>query len=90
MRHSIRVRFTLIFVGLMAAVILASWTANSFFLERFYTQEKLKILEAAYEQLNSVVASAEAQGQDISSALESLYSQEGEETGLSRLIRLMS
>ena len=90
MRHSIRVRFTLIFVGLMAAVILASWTANSFFLERFYTQEKLKILEAAYEQLNSVVASAEAQGQDISSALESLYSQDGEETGLSRLIRLMS
>ena len=37
-----------------------------------------------------MVASAEAQGQDISSALESLYSQDGEETGLSRLIRLMS
>ena len=37
MKHSIRVRFTMIFIGLMAAVLLTLWAVNSFFLEGFYT-----------------------------------------------------
>ena len=80
MKHSIRVRFTLIFVGLMAAVLVVTWIVNSFFLEQFYTQEKLKILEAGYQQLNAVVTENEKSGQDIFQSLESLYSQDGEET----------
>lgn len=90
MKHSIRVRFTLIFVGLMAAVLLASWVVNSFFLEKFYTQEKLKILESGYQQLNAAVTENMENGQDIFESLESLYSQDGEETPLSRFIRNMS
>ena len=90
MKHSIRVRFTLIFVGLMAAVLVVTWIVNSFFLEQFYTQEKLKILEAGYQQLNAVVTENEKSGQDIFQSLESLYSQDGEETPLSRFIRNMS
>ena len=35
MKHSIRVRFTMIFIGLMAAVLLTLWAVNSFFLEGF-------------------------------------------------------
>lgn len=89
MKHSIRVRFTLIFVGLMAAVLVVTWIVNSF-LEQFYTQEKLKILEAGYQQLNAVVTENEKSGQDIFQSLESLYSQDGEETPLSRFIRNMS
>lgn len=49
MKHSIRVRFTMIFIGLMAAVLLTLWAVNSFFLEGFYTNEKLKLLEEVYE-----------------------------------------
>ena len=30
MKHSIRVRFTMIFIGLMAAVLLTLWAVNSF------------------------------------------------------------
>ena len=42
----------MIFVGLMAAVLITLWAVNSFFLEGFYTKQKLKLLEDAYEQLN--------------------------------------
>ena len=74
----------------MAAVLVVTWIVNSFFLEQFYTQEKLKILEAGYQQLNAVVTENEKSGQDIFQSLESLYSQDGEETPLSRFIRNMS
>ena len=47
MKHSIRGRFTMIFVGLMAAVLFTTCAVNSFFLEGFYTRQKLKILERA-------------------------------------------
>ena len=31
MKHSIRVKFTMIFIGLMAAVLVSMWAVNSFF-----------------------------------------------------------
>ena len=45
MKHSIRVKFTMIFIGLMAAVLVSMWAVNSFFLESFYTKQKLQLLE---------------------------------------------
>ena len=51
MKHSIRVKFTMIFIGLMAAVLVSMWAVNSFFLESFYTKQKLQLLENAYENL---------------------------------------
>ena len=65
MKHSIRVRFTMIFIGLMAAVLLTLWAVNSFFLEGFYTNEKLKLLEEAYEQLNEFVIDKAEDGENI-------------------------
>ena len=83
MKHSIRGRFTMIFVGLMAAVLFTTWAVNSFFLEGFYTRQKLKILERAYGLINQLVVEKADNG-------ESLYSADGEQTELSRLLRLMS
>ena len=54
MKHSIRVKFTMIFIGLMAAVLVSMWAVNSFFLESFYTKQKLQLLENAYENLNAI------------------------------------
>lgn len=48
MKDSIRTKFTLIFVGAMAFVLLACWGVNSFYLERFYTYEKKNTLVKAY------------------------------------------
>ena len=90
MKHSIRVRFTMIFVGLMAAVLFTTWAVNSFFLEGFYTRQKVKILERAYELLNTMVVERSGEGGSLSDDLQSLYSSDGEQTELSRMLRLMS
>lgn len=89
MKHSIRVRFTMIFIGLMAAVLITLWAVNSFFLEGFYTREKLKLLENAYGYLNDVVAEREAEGGNIIDDLQSLYSKDGEQNETSRMVRRM-
>lgn len=90
MKHSIRVRFTMIFVGLMAAVLFTTWAVNSFFLEGFYTRQKVKILERAYELLNTLVVERAGEGGSLNDDLQSLYSSDGEQTELSRMLRLMS
>ena len=72
MKHSIRVRFTMIFIGLMAAVLLTLWAVNSFFLEGFYTNEKLKLLEEVYDKLNEFVIE-KAAGITLFSAWPAVY-----------------
>ena len=62
MKHSIRVKFTMIFIGLMAAVLVSMWAVNSFFLESFYTKQKLQLLENAYENLNAIAVDKEFLG----------------------------
>lgn len=89
MKHSIRLRFMLIFVGLMAGVLVSIWAVNSFFLEDFYTNEKVKILQDTYTQLNQIALNKEAEGGLITDDLQSYYSKEGEQTDVSRLLRLM-
>lgn len=90
MKHSIRVKFTMIFIGLMAAVLLTLWVVNSFFLEGFYTRQKLQLLEHAYERLNSLAVEKMFDGGNVVEDLQSLYSNDGEQTEASRLLRLMN
>ena len=90
MKHSIRVKFTMIFIGLMAAVLVSMWAVNSFFLESFYTKQKLQLLENAYENLNAIAVDMEFLGENITEDLKSLYSNDGEQTEASRLLRLMN
>ena len=90
MKHSIRVKFTMIFIGLMAAVLVSMWAVNSFFLEGFYAKQKLRLLENAYENLNAIAVDKEFQGQNITEELHSLFSSDGEQTEASRLLRLMN
>lgn len=52
MKHSIKFRFTLIFVGLMAAMLLVLWIVNNWFLETFYINQKVKVLEQAYIKID--------------------------------------
>ena len=90
MKHSIRVKFTMLFIGLMAAVLVSMWAVNSFFLESFYTKQKLQLLENAYENLNAIAVDKEFLGENITEDLQSLYSNDGEQTEASRLLRLMN
>ena len=48
-KHSIRRRIMLIFLGIMTAVLFSVWVINNWWLERYYIDEKRKEMEAAYE-----------------------------------------
>ncbi len=65
LKHSIRLRFTLIFIGLTAAVIICLWGANTWWLEGFYMQEKIKDLEQAYAQVDTLLLEEQEAGRDI-------------------------
>ena len=73
MRHSIRKKFTLIFVGLFAVLVLAMLIFYSFFLLRFYRNEKIKQLQNAYETIDNAIISVEEQGEDLLSILKDDY-----------------
>ncbi|MBE5984994.1 MAG: HAMP domain-containing protein [Paenibacillaceae bacterium] len=65
MKHSIKARFAIIFVCLMAFVLLTTWCVNNWFLEGFYTRAKVRILEMAYTEIDQVVAQANESGKGI-------------------------
>lgn len=65
MRHSIRYRFTLIFIGLMAAMLLAIWVTNNWFLESYYIDQKVKVLEEAYVRIDSSARERLDDGENI-------------------------
>lgn len=65
MKHSIKVRFALIFMGIMAAVLVATWCVNNWFLEDFYTMQKVGILEKAYAGVDKIVTGTEQKGTNV-------------------------
>lgn len=58
MKHSIRIKFTLIFTGIIAATIAACLFVNEFFLEDYYLSNKQKVLISAYEDMNEFLTGA--------------------------------
>ncbi len=52
MRHSIRKQFAFIFIGLITGTILACLLVNNIFLEKFYLNNKQKVLRGAYDKIN--------------------------------------
>lgn len=65
MKRSIRHRFMVIFIGMMAAMLLAIWAINNWWLEGYYTSQKLGAMEEAYARLDAVVMDKVAAGEEI-------------------------
>lgn len=65
MKHSIRIRFTAIFFGIVAVILLTTWGLNTWGLENFYRSEKIKNIENAYTEINNVVMKAIQNGTTI-------------------------
>lgn len=66
MKHSIRIRFAMIFMGLTAVVLLGIWCVNNWMLEDFYIQDKVSVLQEAYEDMNKLVMEKSEAGGSIS------------------------
>ncbi|HKM04531.1 MAG TPA: HAMP domain-containing sensor histidine kinase [Lachnospiraceae bacterium] len=52
MRHSIKKQFATIFILLMTGAIILCWILNTLFLEKYYIQNKQKVLNDAYKKIN--------------------------------------
>lgn len=78
MKTSIRRRITLIFIGLMAAVLVAIWAVNGFWLEKYYTKQKLQVMEEAYEKINTAVVEHVSSGESLSEVLTREFEREWE------------
>ena len=86
MKHSIKVRFTLIFAGLMAAVLIGIWCVNNWMLEGFYIDQKVSVLQLAYEEMDALVTAKAEEGGSISDEF-STSLDTGEQTAAVQLLR---
>ena len=68
-RHSIRRRIMVIFLGIMSAVLFSVWMINNWWLERYYIDEKRKEMEAAYEDINAAVLERTDSGESIGNVI---------------------
>ena len=90
MRHSIKARFAMVFVGLMAFVLIATWWVNNWFLESFYTMDKGATLEKAYTGIDRIVTETEQKGTDIFEYFKSTYDPNRENEGpIQQLFRVL-
>ena len=78
LRHSIRRRIMVIFIGLMASMLLAVWAINNFWLERYYVSQKQEGMEQAYLDINCVVMEQVQAGKSVSDIITEEQHQEWE------------
>ncbi len=91
MKRSIRIRVTLIFVGLTALILLGIWGANNLFLEKYYINEKVEALNQAYDRIDALVMKREAEGGNIRDDFPAAGSfDSGEQTEGVELLRQLS
>lgn len=57
MRYSIKRQFAMMFIGMMIATILMCWSINNIFLEKYYIENKEKVLTDAYIVVNNAFSS---------------------------------
>ena len=90
MRDTIRARFTLIFGALMIAVLVSIWAVNNWWLESYYMNEKIRILETAYEEIDDIILRSGSDdltddaksNEEISAVMRTL----NEESGVARVV----
>ena len=75
MRDSIRTRFTLIFIGIMALIIVIMYVVNSQFLGSYYLNQKIETLETAYNTVDGIIRRTEAEGKTLHQVMAEEFAQ---------------
>lgn len=70
MKHSIRTKFALIFVGIMALVLFGMYEVNKQFLESYYMNQMVEVLEQAYHKVDRLILKVEDSGKNLSDVME--------------------
>jgi len=69
-QKGIRIRFTVIFIGLIAVLLVGIWCANNWMLEGYYINQKVYALKLAYAQMDKMVMERWNSGGSISDEFE--------------------
>lgn len=64
MKRSIRWKFTVTFISLMALAIVVTWCINTFWLEDYYLNYKMGILDQAYTTIDTIIQQKPEEGGD--------------------------
>ena len=70
MKRSIKTTFTLIFIAIVAALLLSMVFVNRFFLEDYYLNRRIHMLDVAYETIDRVIGIAADNDQTIFDLIE--------------------
>ena len=62
-------KIMLIFIGLMAAMLFAIWAINNWWLGEYYVNQKLKVMEQAYADINEAAMEIVEGGDSIGDVL---------------------
>lgn len=90
MKYSIRKKFTIIFVVLIAVLVLTMLVFYSFFLQGFYKNQKTKQLEAAYETVDNAVKANQENGESLLSILKEDYDCNAQDSKSIAMLRSLS
>ena len=72
MKHSIRRKFSLIFIGLMAGTILMCWLLNTMFLGQYYIKSRTRNIYDAYHTIRQVANSETYSTEDFRKKLDNV------------------
>lgn len=75
MKQSIRVRFTLILMGIVAFLVLALCFVNTNFLERYYIHKKIDVLKSEYSTMDKLVYDTAAEGKTLTEVVTEEFGQ---------------
>ncbi|MDD6073700.1 MAG: HAMP domain-containing protein, partial [Clostridium sp.] len=70
MKHSIRFRFTIIFITMMVLAVSATWCINTWFLGDYYQNYKIDILEKGYHSIDVIVQEVLEKGETVLEGVE--------------------
>ena len=69
-KYSIRFQFTVIFISMMALAVAAIWCINTWFLEDYYQNYKVDVLEKGYHSIDAIVQDELANGESALQGVE--------------------
>ncbi|MDO4265940.1 MAG: HAMP domain-containing sensor histidine kinase [Eubacteriales bacterium] len=87
MKNSIRTRFTLIFIGIMALVIFGMYAINNYFLEKYYMNQMVKGLQTAYETVDHLLTDLESRGETLTEVVKAELGQSSADTSAASVFR---